>query len=441
MRTKDKARKLITQITNTLTAKLEIGGPMAALYLLGNPDHYTSHKFIPVYWKNYVRQVLNAWISEDDNEMEVDSEKVMLWNLDGKVIGRSTVHDYIYRPACYEEVNLYEWLQCAKRVKISVADDHDEIHSDDELDVIENTPTQGQPLGHSMPSMDDLNVGFDEMNIGDGDNFIDHDLDNCESDSVESEVDERILLFLEDHPLYETHYAEFDRNKIHIVPNFVGGSLPRQDRGDREYYCTTMLTLFKPWRSGKSLKNETQSWDKAFTDHEFTQRQLEIMNNFNLRYECLDARDDFSAQLRQGVLVSHEMYPKFMTVDMMEDLDNDSLNHGNDFGDDHGILEDSDVEYSLSQYSALGVHGRLIKAQMDATENVVRNVGWLDDCPDGSIEINTTPLDLDENQTASQWKSVVQSRTTRYFLQKELSMLLRHLNLIIRYIQILMRMM
>jgi hypothetical protein len=47
MRTKDKARRLITQITNTLTAKLEIGGPMAALYLLGNPDHYTSHKFIP----------------------------------------------------------------------------------------------------------------------------------------------------------------------------------------------------------------------------------------------------------------------------------------------------------------------------------------------------------------------------------------------------------
>ena len=318
MRTKDKSRKLITQITNTLTSKLEIGGPMAALYLLGNPDHYTSHKFIPVYWKNYVREVLNAWISEDENEMDVDSEKVMLWNLDGKVIGRSTVHDYIYRPACYEDVNLYEWLQCAKRVKISVADEHDEIHSDDELDVIENIPTQGQPLGHGIPSIDDLNVGFDEMNISDGDNFVEHDLDSCESDSIESEVDERILLFLEDHPLYETHYAEFDRNKKNIVPNFVGGSLPRQDRGDREYYCTTMLTLFKPWRSGKDLKDEIQSWDEAFTNHEFTQRQLEIMNNFNLRYECLDARDDFSTQLRQGAPVPDGMCPRFMTLDMME---------------------------------------------------------------------------------------------------------------------------
>ena len=310
MRSKDKARKFVTQITNTLTAKSEIGGPMAALYLLGNPDHYTSHRFIPLYWKNYVRQVLSAWTSDKENEIEVDSEKVMLWNLDGKVIGRSTVHDYIYRPACYEDVNLYEWLQCVKRVRISVTDEHGEIHIE-----FESTPTQGQPIEYGIPNMDDLNVGFDEMNIGNGNDFVEHDLDSCESDSSESEVDERILLFLEDHPLYETHYAEFDE-----------GSLPRQDRGDREYYCTTILTLFKPWRSGKNLKDEIQSWDEAFTDHEFTQRQLEIMNNFNLRYECLDARDDFLAQLRQGAPVSGGMCLK-LTLDMIEDLDQDSLNN------------------------------------------------------------------------------------------------------------------
>jgi len=32
---KDKARSLLTKIVNALTAKLEIGGPMASLYLLG----------------------------------------------------------------------------------------------------------------------------------------------------------------------------------------------------------------------------------------------------------------------------------------------------------------------------------------------------------------------------------------------------------------------
>ena len=54
---KDKARSLITKIVNALTAKLEIGGPMASLYLLGNPDHYTNQKFVVFYWKSYVTEI------------------------------------------------------------------------------------------------------------------------------------------------------------------------------------------------------------------------------------------------------------------------------------------------------------------------------------------------------------------------------------------------
>ncbi|KAM6493797.1 hypothetical protein JOM56_010158 [Amanita muscaria] len=34
---------------------MEMGSPMASLYLLGNPDHYTGHQFVNVFWKNYVR--------------------------------------------------------------------------------------------------------------------------------------------------------------------------------------------------------------------------------------------------------------------------------------------------------------------------------------------------------------------------------------------------
>jgi hypothetical protein len=52
--------------------------------------------------------------------------------------------------------------------------------------------------------------------------------------------------FLKDHPLYETHQVNISKF-IDLIPNFVGGSLPRC-RGDGEYYCTTMLTLFKPQR-------------------------------------------------------------------------------------------------------------------------------------------------------------------------------------------------
>ena len=51
---KEKARRLLTQIVNNLTSKMEIGGPMASMYLLKNPDHYTNHKFQTFYWPNFV---------------------------------------------------------------------------------------------------------------------------------------------------------------------------------------------------------------------------------------------------------------------------------------------------------------------------------------------------------------------------------------------------
>ena len=86
------------------------------------------------------------------------------------------------------------------------------------------------------------------------------------------------------------------------VPNFVGANIPRCDQGDREYYCCTMLTLFKPWRRGHDLKESTEiSWDDTFNMHEFRKQELQLMKNFNIRYECLDARDDYRAQLKNGI--------------------------------------------------------------------------------------------------------------------------------------------
>ncbi|PBK85071.1 hypothetical protein ARMGADRAFT_866106, partial [Armillaria gallica] len=86
----------------------------------------------------------------------------------------------------------------------------------------------------------------------------------------------------------------------YLIPNFVGGTLPRRDGDDREYYCCTMLTLFKPWRSGGDLKESVQNWHEALESHVFSKRQLELMDNFNLRYECLDEHDDFHAQMRKN---------------------------------------------------------------------------------------------------------------------------------------------
>ncbi|KAF8223998.1 hypothetical protein L208DRAFT_1313991 [Tricholoma matsutake] len=55
-----KARKLMTKMVNTMSAKLEMGSPIICMYLLGFPDHYTSHKFVPFYWSSFVNEVRKA---------------------------------------------------------------------------------------------------------------------------------------------------------------------------------------------------------------------------------------------------------------------------------------------------------------------------------------------------------------------------------------------
>lgn len=45
----DDAQKIMLKIVNALSSKMEIGSPMASMYLLQNPDHYTSHNFIPFF--------------------------------------------------------------------------------------------------------------------------------------------------------------------------------------------------------------------------------------------------------------------------------------------------------------------------------------------------------------------------------------------------------
>jgi len=129
-----------------------------------------------------------------------------------------------------------------------------------------------------------------------------------------------------------------------IVPNFIPNNLPRSDRGDREYYCCTMMTLFKPWRTGKDLKEELQSWDDSFTKYKFSKRQLEIMKYFNLRYECLDARDDFSAKCKKGDIDNLQYsWADCDTFTLLDDMyNNDNLFNGDDFQMDQNAYDDEE---------------------------------------------------------------------------------------------------
>ena len=100
LKQREKVRKIFTQIVNSLTSKMEIGGPMASLYILGNPDHYTDHRFVPFYWRGYVKEVLNAWtevqVSEKVADLDDLPDKVVINKSHGQFIGLSKVNDYVY---------------------------------------------------------------------------------------------------------------------------------------------------------------------------------------------------------------------------------------------------------------------------------------------------------------------------------------------------------
>ncbi|KAI0336942.1 hypothetical protein BDW22DRAFT_1311671, partial [Trametopsis cervina] len=208
----------ITKVVNMLTSQSEIGSPMASMYLLKHPDHYTDHLFRRFYWKGYINE-----------------------NVRG-IVGFSPLADYMYRPDKYENVSLYDWIRLSHKVK-------------------------NKPVAKDKRKTD------------------------LETDSKRTSDPYHLLsTFQEEHPQCETHRVRIKMEEDAYVPDFVGGILPRRDKGNREDYCMTMCTLFKPWRTGLELKDVTATWSETFDSHMFTSRQTDIMTYFNLRYECNDAR-------------------------------------------------------------------------------------------------------------------------------------------------------
>ncbi|KNZ75885.1 hypothetical protein J132_00898 [Termitomyces sp. J132] len=59
-----------------------------------------------------------------------------------------------------------------------------------------------------------------------------------------------------------------------------------------------MLTLFKLWHSGTDLRSKDTTWDTAFSEYGFSHAQCTLMSNMNIKYKCMDAHDDFYAQMK-----------------------------------------------------------------------------------------------------------------------------------------------
>ena len=234
-------------------------------------------------------------------------------------------------------------------------------------------------------------------------NSFDDDVNKAESDDendINSEDENNKLnfhCFLKDHPLHYSHHVTLLDDIQGWVPNFVGGAIPRSDCGDREYYCSTMLTFFKPWRTGKDLKLEDQSWDDAFNTNVFNTRQSEIMKYFNVRYECLDARDDYAAQMKKG-----ENVGIFSNWDVYDNLNSDHTSfEGDDFVCDINLVNENNIGPKTEKRNRDMLH----------VEQIMHDAGWFDESPNGPADVgDLTPVLPAQLQSGKDWTAIVQCK-------------------------------
>ncbi|KAJ6528835.1 hypothetical protein B0H19DRAFT_886907, partial [Mycena capillaripes] len=208
-RDKDNARHMMRKMVNSMSAKMEIGSPMASMYLLGNPDHYASHNYVPFAWRQYVQFVRSFWVESLQEEEEEDEdwpgkdteERIPIGYVDGKFVPASAVDDYRYRPVEHSNLTLFEWVQCSTKKKRS--------------------PQQRAKF---------------EEETDDEDDFI------LEKDSRNKKANRPVQHpFMPDHPLFFSHSVSCNFGNLYtVIPNFIGGAVARSDKGDRAAYCMTI---------------------------------------------------------------------------------------------------------------------------------------------------------------------------------------------------------
>ena len=217
--------------------------------------------------------------------------------------------------------------------------------------------------------------------------------------------DKSFVHFLPGHGQSNTHIVKIipSRSKTHLL-NFIGGPLPQCDQGDFEYYCCTMLTLFKPWRNSGDLKDESESWAEAFTLYEFKFEDKKIMSNFNLHYECLDERDDYHAILKRQSKLKKKQQSSFFQESHEEE-------------DDFGI--NSNIQEDYGDPKILGPNAIKKIQQMIEMEEIMKRASWKGDKDNVIMQSKLQIFQPSIFRTGSQWKGIVkQSREKILNLKK-----------------------
>lgn len=406
----EKCRVVLTKFVNALTSKMDMGAPMCSMYLLGNPDHYTSHKFVKFYWRNYVNYVTKASGIEVEDHSEM---YVTIVNSANGLIPTSPVYDYMFRPRKYELMPLYDWVRMSKKQAIRHSRKEkakaEENEEDEDLD--ETSTELYETINEMLPLESDQDSASDS-DPEDGPKIIAGLKGSTKKKRARASKYTADELFLPDHPQHETHVSVIKNELWDCVPTFMGGSLPRKDSPDHEYYCITMLTLFKPWRTGGDLLIR-DTWEQSFVSSEFSDRQQEIMKNFNLRYECLDARDDYTAQRK-----ANERSGRFDIAFNTDEQLLDQLDEQNQYY--KNLTEAYDDDTAVERlYESMGNRTEKRLTQMKLIEKAMEKIGWYKGTPNDALHESFKLPESIQPDEITDWKALLKEEQKKRLSVKE----------------------
>ncbi|CAF1311364.1 unnamed protein product [Adineta ricciae] len=328
----EKSRRLVLRCYNTLASQQELSGAQVASYLMGWPDHYTTHEFINLFLigiENYLQAALMEARSKQQRQMESKLSSILHTY--------SNTHDSTYRRLKRSYymilfdiilfVHVTIWFCLIDMMDTETEENCLETEEQFLLQVDEtktkyvyvNTRVDYQ---YRSSSLDNICL-YDYIRLYRKKLMDTRDRKQLEAQSMAENNEMKALrrgrpvsereAFRDGHPQASSHINI--KRTIPVVPVLLGPPIPRRDREDtKERYCRSILTLFLPWRSVQDVCDVDQSWEQAFEirNERITLESRRTIENIQLLQECKNDRDEHLQQVieaAQTEIVNDPTYP------------------------------------------------------------------------------------------------------------------------------------
>ena len=311
-----RAKRMLQKCAYTMLSHQELSGQQVASWLIGNGDHYSSHKFRNLYWTAFEASV-NAenpspecyrlrcpTLAEEIDNFEGETETNDQHDLENEQLrmgSENTLHTQIGIDIDNNRENDGE---------TSENDDGDENEDDVHL----SFSPSGRVFERSS-QVEDYRLRGKELNdlsvwefvstvdkIPKSTAQVETDFDDKLGDS-EDEDNVTTAGLYELHPEHRDYMKKIQRVHVHhrkdFIPVPIGPSLPRRDRPEMyAKYARLMLILFKPWRTEADLHGSVNDWAESF-DEFVKSSSLEtrkILDNIQILHECKDSKNSHWAK-------------------------------------------------------------------------------------------------------------------------------------------------